>query len=87
MSGIVVVVVSEVLITSKTMDDGWRGEETKEQAKPYNQRKPSVCFAATKPKTPSGIAASPDTPELPNVTPSSTPLNPQKKKENKKHQI
>jgi len=53
------------------------GGERKKEAKPYNQRKPSVCFAATKPKTPSGIAASSDTPELPNVTPS-TPLNPQK---------
>jgi len=53
------------------------GKEKEEEAKPYNQRKPSVCFAATKPKTPSGIAASSDTPELPNVTPS-TPLNPQK---------
>ncbi len=45
------------------MDDGWMGgKEKKEEAKPYNQRKPFVCFAATKPKTPSGIAASSDTP-------------------------
>jgi hypothetical protein len=65
MSGIVVllVVVSEVLVTRKTMDDVWMGgKEKKEEAKPYNQRKPFVCFAATKPKTPSGIAASSDTP-------------------------
>ncbi len=59
------------------------GEEKKKEAKPYNQRKPSVCFAATKQKTPSGTAASSDTPELPYVAPSSTPLNPQKRRKQK----
>jgi hypothetical protein len=31
MSGIVVVVVSEVLITRKTMDDGWAGKKKKKK--------------------------------------------------------